>query len=81
MTCWIGVDTIAVELCRAERKDARAGGGYILDHDVEMDLLRHGGVWPGGRAVAGRELERQAGRGVAGGDNHPVVALVGNGLS
>ena len=81
MTRWISVDVIAVELRRAERKDARAGGGHILNHDVEVNLLGHGAVRPGGRAVAGRELERQAGRGVAGGDNHPGVALVGNGLA
>ena len=81
MTRWISVDVITVELRRAERKDARAGGGHILDHDVEVNLLGDGGVRPGRRAVAGCELERQAGRGVAGGDNHPVIALVGNGLS
>jgi hypothetical protein len=59
MTRRIGVDVIAVELRRAEGKGARAGGGDILDHDVEVDLLGHGRVRPGRRAVAGRELERR----------------------
>lgn len=79
MTRWVGVDVFAVELRCADRKDALAGGGHILHHDVEVKLLRDGGVRPGGPAVLGRELERKAGRGIVGGNDDPVVAAVGNG--
>ena len=54
MTGWIGVDAVAVELRRAEREDTRARDRHVLHHDVEVKLLRHGGVrprpgrrWPG----------------------------------
>src|SRR6516164_2660002 len=45
-----------------------------------MELLRHGGIRPCWRAVARGELEGQARRYVVGGDDHPVVALVGDRL-
>ena len=74
----VGVDVFAVELYRAERQDARAGSGHILDHDVEVKLLRYGRVRPGGRAMAGDKLEGQAGRGRTASHHDPVVAAVGD---
>jgi hypothetical protein len=56
------------------------GGGDVFHHDVEVKLLRHGGVRPGGLAVPGSKLERKAGRRSAGGHDDPVIAPVGNGL-
>ena len=78
MTGRVGVDVFAVELYRAERQDARAGGGHILDHDVEVKLLRYGRVRPGGRAVTGGKLEGQAGRSLAASHHDPVIAVVGD---
>jgi len=40
-----------------------------------VDLLRDRWVRPRGRAVVSGELEGQAGRGVVGGHDNPVVAL------
>jgi hypothetical protein len=81
VTGGVCVDVLAVEFDRAERQDAGTGGSHVLDHDVEMELLRYGRVWPGGRLMAGRELECQPGRLLAAGDHDPVVTAVGDGQS
>jgi hypothetical protein len=75
MASRVGVDTFAVELGCAERQDERAGSGYVLHHDIEMELLWHSRVRPGGTGVPRGELERQAGRGIIGGDYSRVGAV------
>jgi hypothetical protein len=46
MTRRVGVDLFAVEPGRAEGQHARRGGRHILDHDVEVKLLRNLRVRP-----------------------------------
>ena len=80
MTGRVGVDIFTVEFLRPEGQYARLGGGYVFDHDVQVDLLRDRGIRPCGRAVVWGELEGQARRGVVGGHHNPVVALVSDRL-
>jgi hypothetical protein len=77
----VGVDVVTVEFLCAKREDGGTGGGRVFDHDVEVELLLDGGGRPGRPAVVGGKLEREARRVVVGGDDHPVVALVRDGLS
>ena len=81
MTGWVGVDVFAVELYGAEGQDVRAGCGDVFDHDVEVNLLQHGRVWPAGRTVVGSELEGEPGRGLIGRHHDPVVAAIRDGQS
>jgi hypothetical protein len=48
----VGVD-VAVQVRRAELDDVRAGGGRVLDHDVEVYLLRTGGSGQVGARCSG----------------------------
>jgi hypothetical protein len=63
---WVGEDVGAragrAQPPRADRLDRRGSGGKVVDHHVEVDLLRHRVVWPGWRLVVGRELEAKPGR-------------------
>jgi hypothetical protein len=78
VACRVGVDVLAVELCRAQRQHLRSRRRWVLDHDVEVDLLGHCRIWPGRSAVTGGALECQArGCGVRS-DHHPVIVLVGH---
>jgi hypothetical protein len=77
----VGIHVLAVQPGRAECQDARGGGDNVLDHDVEVELLRDSRVGPGRRPVIGSSLECQARRLAVGGDYHPVVASVGNWLA
>ena len=46
MTSWVGINVLAVKPGRAKSEDSRPGSSYILNHDVQMELLGNGGVWP-----------------------------------
>jgi hypothetical protein len=76
----VSVDVFAVELGGAEGQHARSGGGDVFDHDVEMILLGHGRIGPGGWLVVRGQLEGQPRGGVVGRDHYPVVALIGDRL-
>jgi hypothetical protein len=78
VTRGVGIDVLAVEFCRAQCHHSLASGGGILDHDVEVDLLRYRGIRPGRWLVTRSKLERQAGGRIAGGDDNPVGATVCN---
>jgi hypothetical protein len=69
----IGIDGVAIELYRTQRQHSPACGGNVLDHDVEVKLLRYCGIGPGRRLVTGGKLEGQARGRITGGDHHPVV--------
>jgi hypothetical protein len=56
----VRVDAFVVQLGCAEGQHVRSGDGYVLHHDVQMNLLRARRIRPGRRLVIGRELERQA---------------------
>ena len=43
MTSGVSVDVFAIELRGAQFQDARAGGGHVLHHHVQVHLLRHRG--------------------------------------
>jgi len=61
-----------------EGDDERIGDVEVVDHDVEVDLLRPRGVTPHRRHVVRRELERQpAVRGVRG-DDDPLRTVEGD---
>jgi hypothetical protein len=45
-------------------QDARLGGFEVIDHDIEVHLLRPVRVWPLGRLEVRRELESDARGGV-----------------
>src|SRR6185295_5491330 len=62
-----------------ERQHARLGGGDVVDHDVEMDLLRPARVGPLRRLEIGRQLESDARGFVVAGDDGKVVFLPGDG--
>jgi hypothetical protein len=51
---------------------------HVVDHDVDVELLREIRVRPPRRPVIGSELEGHAGSAFAGGDDDPVVAQVGD---
>lgn len=60
MTGRVGVDVLAVEFPCSEGQYAGPGRGHVFDHDVQVDLLGHGWIRPGGRAVIRGELKGQA---------------------
>ena len=60
MTSWVCIDVLAVKLGRAESEDTRPGSSYVLNHDVQMELLGNGRVWPRRGLVISRELKCQA---------------------
>lgn len=57
----IGEDVRTIQLARPQGQDQRLGGPHVLDHDVEVNLLRDSRIGPGRLAVVGSELECQAG--------------------
>jgi len=65
MPGWVGEDPRRGELARqsscAQGQDLRLGGGEVIDHDVEVELLGPGGIAPFGWLMVGRELERDPG--------------------
>jgi hypothetical protein len=72
------IDENAVTLVRSASAQFEYLGfadGEIVDHDIEMNLLRVGGIWPAGRHEIGRELESESRRGVVARDHDPVVRL------
>ena len=52
----ISKHSFAVELGRAQTKHVRCRVGDTFDHDVEVHLLRDGGVRPGRRTMVRSEL-------------------------
>ncbi len=81
MSGGIGEHVLAVELSRAERKNARRGLGDALDHDVQVHLLRDDRAWPSGWVMIGGELKCQPGCCVVLGDHDEVFAVMGDGLA
>jgi hypothetical protein len=79
MTGGVGIDIAAIQWRGAERQHARSSRLHVVHHDVEVNLLRHRRVRPGGRAVVRRELEGQARGAVVDGDDDPVAAGVRDG--
>jgi hypothetical protein len=78
----VGVDvstSFAAQATGAQCEHALAGALDVVHHDVEVELLRLGGVRPPRRSMVRRQLKRQAGGRVVLGDDHPVTALVGDG--
>jgi hypothetical protein len=61
---------------RAERDDLHACRLDVLDHDIEVELLRSSRIWPPRRLVIRSALKRDAGRCVALRDDDPVLARV-----
>jgi hypothetical protein len=61
-----------------ERLDLRLGGRDVVDHHVQVHLLRPLRVTPLRGPVVGRELEREPRRVRPLRDDHPVVASVGH---
>lgn len=57
-------------------QDAYAGRLDVVDHDIEVDLLRVGRVRPAGRDMVRGALERKPGAVVIDGDDHKVVGAV-----
>lgn len=74
----VGEHTVAIELFSTERKDMRSRDGDVLDHDVEVQLLRDHRARPGRSAVIGRTLKGQPGRCLILGNNDEIVTVVGN---
>jgi hypothetical protein len=62
-----------------QRQHARLGGVYVVDHDVEMHLLRPARVGPLRRLEIGRQLEPDARGFVISRDDGKVVLLPGDG--
>lgn len=61
----VGVDVVAtVESVGAEREYAGFGLVKVVDHDIEVDLLRAVRIGPSGWLVIDGELEGEPGRGV-----------------
>jgi hypothetical protein len=77
VTGGVGKD-IAREVARSQLKNVRFRFADVLDHDVEMKLLGSLGIRPPGRSVVRGQLKRDPGGRIAGGDHHPVVAIVGD---
>ena len=57
----IGEDILPLQRARAQPEHVLGRGADVLDHDVEVQLLRDRRVRPRGRPVCGCELERQPG--------------------
>lgn len=77
MASWIGKD-VAGELARSEIQNSGPSVGDVVDHDVELELLRP--VWIGplsGPLVRGK-LKRDSGGPIVAGYHDPVAAVVGN---
>jgi hypothetical protein len=77
----IGEHSVAGQLRGAQGQHAGGGLGHILDHHVQVDLLRHGHLRPGRRAVVRRALEGEPGRAVVVGHHDEVVVGVGDRLA
>ena len=74
----ISKHAFAVEFGRAKTKHVRRRIGDVLDHDVEVHLLRDGRARPGRRTMARSELERETGGRLVGRDDYEIVAGVGD---
>jgi len=70
----VGALATRAQPTRTDRLHTLSGDGEVVDHHVQMDLLRHRVIWPGWRLVVGRKLEAQAGRAVAGSNDDEVLA-------
>jgi hypothetical protein len=57
----------------AESQNSAHGGRQVVDHHVEVELLRVSWVRPLRRAMIGRPLEGKPGRRVVFRDYYPVV--------
>ena len=83
MTGWVGVDSrLAVyrrQAPRSQGQHARPGGFDVIDHDVEVHLLRPGRVRPPGRLEVRGQLEADPRGRVAGRHDREVVLLPGDG--
>jgi hypothetical protein len=80
MACRVGEDVRPGELGCTQREHRRDRRVDVLDHDVEVDLLRYATVRPGRSFVIRGELEGKPGGGVVGCDYDPVVAVIGDRL-
>lgn len=76
MTRWVGVDVLTGQPPRAQRQHLRRGGPDVLDHDVEVELLRPLRVRPPRRLVVWRQLKGDSRGGVVLGDHYPVLTAV-----
>jgi hypothetical protein len=77
MTRRISKDSVdGIETLCTECEDLTFGVVNIIDHDVQMKLLRTTRIRPSGSLKICGPLEGQTGRGVICGDHHPVGALV-----
>lgn len=77
----IGEHSVAVESHGAESKDSGPRGADVLDHDVEVHLLRDGRARPRRRTMIGGELECELGCRVVLCDDDEIVAVVGDRLA
>jgi hypothetical protein len=75
VTGGVGKD-IARQVARSQLKNLRFRFPDVFDHYVEMKLLGPLGIRPPGCSVVRSQLKRDPGGRIAGGDHHPVVALV-----
>jgi hypothetical protein len=55
----ISEDAFAFELGRTQCEDTWRGLGHVLNHDVQVRLLRYSRIRPGGTSVIGCPLEGQ----------------------
>jgi hypothetical protein len=69
-----GAPRILAEPARPDRDDLAGSYVDVIDHHVDMDLLRDRVVWPGRRPVAACTLEAEARRVIIGSHNGEIIA-------
>lgn len=69
-----GAPGILAEPARPNRDDLSGSVVDVIDHYVDMDLLRDRVVRPGRRPVAGCTLEAEPGRVIIGSHNNKIIA-------